>query len=197
MIEKLYDWMMKHAQSEHALRVLLFVSFIESSFFPLPPDPVLAVVVAKNQHKAMFYAISCAIASILGGFLGYFIGYACFKTIGVYILDWFNFTPDQFDKLVINLGRDTWAFGLICAKGLTPIPFKIVTIASGFAKVNLWVFLAASVITRTTRFVILSWICQKFGNQVLDFIEKHKTLTLVSVIVFVIIGFALIKLLMK
>lgn len=197
MVEKLYDWMMKQAQSEHALRVLLFVSFIESSFFPLPPDPVLAVVVAKNQHKAMFYAFSCAIASVLGGFLGYFIGYACFKTIGVYILNWFDFTPDKFDELVLNLGRDTWAFWLICAKGLTPIPFKIVTIASGFAKVNLWVFLVASAITRTTRFVVLSWVCKKFGNQVLNFIEKHKTLTLVSVIVFVIIGFALIKVLMK
>lgn len=197
MVEKLYDWMMKQAQSKHALRILLFVSFIESSFFPLPPDPVLAVVVAKNQHKAMFYAFSCAIASILGGFLGYFIGFACFKTIGVYILDWFNITPERFDKLVLDLGRDTWAFWLICAKGLTPIPFKVVTIASGFAKVNLWVFFIASAITRTTRFVILSWICKKYGDTVLGFVEKHKNLTLIAVVLFVIIGFALIKLVLE
>lgn len=197
MIERLYDWMMKQAESKHAIRVLMFVSFIESSFFPLPPDPVLAVVVAKNQNKAMRYAFMCALASILGGFLGYFIGFACFKTLGVYILDWFNITPEQFDELVLTMGRDTWAFWLICAKGLTPVPFKVVTIASGFAKVNLWVFFIASVITRTTRFVILSWICKRYGDYVLNFIEKHKKMTILAVILLVVVGFVLIKFLMK
>lgn len=197
MLDKMYDWMMKQAESKNALRVLMFVSFIESSFFPLPPDPVLAVVVAKNRNKAMYYATMCAIASILGGFLGYFIGYACFKTLGVYILDWFNITPDKFDELVLNMGRDTWAFWLICAKGLTPIPFKIVTIASGFAKVNLLVFFIASTITRTSRFILLSWVCKKYGNYVLNFIEKNKKLTLIAVVLFVIIGFWLIKVVLK
>jgi len=197
MIEKLYDWMMKQAESKHALRVLMFVSFIESSFFPFPPDPVLAVVVAKNQNKAMYYAFMCALASVLGGFLGYFIGFACFKTLGVYILDWFNITPAQFDELVLKMGRDTWAFWLICAKGLTPIPFKVVTIASGFAKVNLWVFLVASIITRTTRFVVLSWVCKRYGDYVLNFIEKHKKMAIFAVILLVIVGFVLIKFVMK
>ena len=196
MIEKLYDWMMKQAESKHALRVLMFVSFIESSFFPLPPDPVLAVVVAKNQNKAMYYAFMCALASVLGGFLGYFIGFACFKTLGVYILDWFNITPDQFDELVLKMGRDTWAFWLICAKGLTPIPFKVVTIASGFAKVKLGVFLIASIITRTTRFVVLSWVCKKYGDYVLNFIEKHKKIAIFAILFIVIVGFVLIKILM-
>ena len=194
MLEKIYDWMMRQAESKHALRVLMFVSFIESSFFPLPPDPVLAVVVAKNKNRAMYYAIMCTLASVLGGFLGYFIGYACFQTLGVYILDWFNITPEKFDELVLKMGRDTLAFWLICAKGLTPIPFKIVTIASGFAKVNLVVFFVASMITRTMRFVILSWVCQKYGNYVLDFIEKHKRVALLSVVALVIVGFLLLKL---
>lgn len=193
MIEKLYDWMMKQAESKNALRVLMFVSFIESSFFPLPPDPVLAVVVAKNRDKAMYYAIMCTIASVLGGFLGYFIGYEFFQTLGVYILNWFNITPEKFDELVLQMGRDTWAFWLICAKGLTPIPFKVVTIASGFAKVNLLVFFVASIITRTTRFIVLSWICKKYGNQVLEFIEKHKKIALFAIIFIVVIGFMLIK----
>lgn len=194
MLEKIYDWMMRQAESKNALKVLMFVSFIESSFFPLPPDPVLAVVVAKNKNRAMYYAIMCTLASVFGGFLGYFIGYACFQTLGVYILDWFNITPEKFDELVLRMGRDTWAFWLICAKGLTPIPFKIVTIASGFAKVNLVVFFIASMITRTMRFVLLSWICQKYGNYVLDFIEKHKRIALLSVVALVIIGFLLLKL---
>lgn len=194
MLNRFYDWMMKQAQSKHALRVLMFVSFIESSFFPFPPDPVLAVVVAKNKEKHLYYALMCSMASILGGFLGYFIGYECFETLGTYILDWFNITPEKFEELVRNMGRDTWAFWLICAKGLTPIPFKIVTIASGFAKVNLLVFFVASTITRTFRFIALSWICQRFGDQVLNFIEKHKSAAILAVIGLVIVGFALIKL---
>ena len=193
MLSRFYDWMMKQAESENALKVVMFVSFIESSFFPLPPDPVLAVVVAKNQNKALYYAMMCTIASVLGGFLGYFIGYEFFQTLGVYILDWFNITPEKFEELVLNMGRDTWAFWLICAKGLTPIPFKIVTIASGFAKVNLLVFFVASVITRSTRFIVLSWICKRYGNHVLDFIEKHKRTTLTIVVAGVVIGFALLK----
>ncbi|MBE6447117.1 MAG: DedA family protein [Alphaproteobacteria bacterium] len=193
MLEKFYDWMMKQAESKHALRVLMFMSFIESSFFPFPPDPVLAVVVAKNRNRAMYYAIMCTLASVFGGFLGYFIGYACFQTLGVYILDWFNITPDKFNEIVLNMGRDTWAFWLICAKGLTPIPFKIVTIASGFARVNLWIFFSASVITRTMRFIILSWICQKYGNYVLEFIEAHKKVALFVVIGIVVVGFLLLK----
>ncbi len=194
MLEKFYNWMMKQAESKNALGVLCFVSFIESSFFPLPPDPVLAVVVAKNSHRSMFYAIACTLASVLGGFLGYFIGYACFESLGLYILDWFNITPAKFEEIVLNMGRDTWAFWIICAKGLTPIPFKIVTIASGFAKVNLLVFFIASLITRTTRFIVLSIICKKFGNQVLSFIEKHKKIALLSIIAIVISGFLLLKL---
>lgn len=196
MLSRFYDWMMKQAESENALKVVMFVSFIESSFFPLPPDPVLAVVVAKNQNKALYYAMMCTIASVLGGFLGYFIGYEFFQTLGVYILDWFNITPEKFEELVLNMGRDTWAFWLICAKGLTPIPFKIVTIASGFAKVNLLVFFVASVITRSTRFIVLSWICKRYGNHVLDFIEKHKRTTLIIVVAGVVIGFALLKFVM-
>lgn len=194
MLEKCYDWMMKQAESKNALRVLMFVSFIESSFFPLPPDPVLAVVVAKNRCRAMYYAVMCTIASVLGGFLGYFIGYKCFQTLGVYILDWFNISPEKFNELILKMGRDTWAFWLICAKGLTPIPFKIVTIASGFAKVNLLVFFVASVITRTTRFIILSWVCKKYGNFVLNFIEKHKKIALIAILLLVIVGFVLLKL---
>ena len=124
MIEKLYNWMMQQAASKNAVRVLIFVSFIESSFFPLPPDPVLAIVVAKNRHKAMYYAAICAIASVLGGFLGYYIGYAFFELIGSKILVFYG-QMDKFESVVTTLNE--WAFWIICAKGLTPIPYKIVT----------------------------------------------------------------------
>ncbi|MDR2781626.1 MAG: DedA family protein [Holosporaceae bacterium] len=191
MIEKLYDWMLRQAESKNAVRVLMFVSFIESSFFPLPPDPVLAIVVAKNKDKAIRYALLCAIASVLGGFFGYYIGYSFFELIGEKILSFYG-QAEKFSDIVATLNK--WAFWIICAKGLTPIPYKIVTIASGFAKINLLTFGAASLITRTTRFLLLSLVCRVFGDQFLAFIEKHKKTALTLIVVSVLIGFLLVKL---
>ncbi|MDR2158027.1 MAG: DedA family protein [Holosporaceae bacterium] len=190
MIEKLYNWMMKQAESKNAVGVLMFVSFIESSFFPLPPDPVLAIVVAKNRDKAIYYAAMCTLASVLGGFLGYYIGYAFFQLIGAKILAFYG-QVEKFEEIVITLNK--WAFWIICAKGLTPIPYKIVTIASGFAKIDLCTFAVASMITRSMRFLVLSMICKIFGEQFLNFIEKHKKITLFLIIISVIIGFLLVK----
>jgi membrane protein YqaA with SNARE-associated domain len=191
MIEKLYDWMLRQAESKNAVWVLTFVSFIESSFFPLPPDPVLAIVVAKNKDKAIRYALLCSLASVLGGFLGYYIGYAFFELIGAKILSFYG-QAEKFQEVVVTLNK--WAFWIICAKGLTPIPYKIVTIASGFAKIDLLTFAFASIITRTSRFLLLSIICQKFGEQFLTFIEKHKKIALLLIIASIIFGFLLVKL---
>lgn len=194
MLDKIYNWMMRQAQSKNAVWVLGIVSFMESSFFPLPPDPVLAIVVAKNKNRMVYYALLCTFASVVGGFLGYFIGYSVFEGLGEAILHFFNITPTQFQEMVQNMGRDTWAFWLICLKGLTPIPFKIVTIASGFAHVNLWIFAVASMITRSMRFLILSYICKRYGDIVLNFMEKNKKLTLILIVGGVIFGFLLVKL---
>lgn len=194
MLDSVYNWMMRQAQSKNAIWVLTLVSFVESSFFPLPPDPVLAIVVAKNKNKMMYYALLCTLASVLGGFLGYFIGYYVFEGLGEAILHFFKITPEQFQEMVQNMGRDTWAFWIICLKGLTPIPYKIVTIASGFAHVNLLIFAVASTITRSMRFLVLSYICKRYGDTVLNFMEKNKKLTLILIVGCVILGFALIKL---
>jgi membrane protein YqaA with SNARE-associated domain len=191
MIEKLYDWMLKQAESKNAVWGLMLISFIESSFFPLPPDPVLGIVVAKNRDKAIFYASMCALASVLGGFLGYYIGYTFFELIGSKILAFYG-QAEKFNDIVVNLNK--WAFWIICAKGLTPIPYKIVTIASGFAKIDLWTFAVASIITRSFRFLLLSLICKIFGEQFLAFIEKYKRITLLLVIASVVVGFLLVRL---
>lgn len=191
MVEKLYNWMLKQAESKNAFPILMVISFIESSFFPLPPDPILAIVVAKNKDKTMRYAIACAIASVLGGFLGYYIGYAFFELIGLKILKFYGLV-DKCESIMQTLNN--WAFWIIVAKGLTPIPYKIVTIASGLAKIDLWTFGIASLLTRSARFLILSIICRKYGEQLLCFIEKNKKIALFLIIVGLIIGFLLIKL---
>jgi membrane protein YqaA with SNARE-associated domain len=191
MTKKIYDWMLRQARGKGAVRILAVVSFIESSFFPLPPDPVLAIVVAKNRHRATYYAAVCAIASVLGGFLGYYIGYAFFESIGASILAFYGQT-EKFGEIAENLNK--WAFWIICAKGLTPIPYKIVTIGSGFAKIDLCTFAVASLITRSGRFLLLSAICKKFGEQFLNFIEKNRGTTLFLIVLSVVVGFLLVKL---
>ena len=191
MLEKLYNWMMRQAESKNAEKILILVSFIESSFFPIPPDPVLAVVVAKNKNKAIHYALLCAFASVIGGFLGYYIGYAFFELIGSKVLEFYG-QVDKFESIVKTL--NDWAFWIICAKGLTPIPYKIVTIASGFAKINLLTFGVASIITRSARFLLLSFVCKKYGDYVLKMMEKHKSATIILVVAMVIVGFVLVKL---
>lgn len=183
--------MLAKASSKDAVGVLVFISFIESSFFPFPPDPILAIVVAKNKNKTLYYATYCTLASVLGGFLGYYIGYTFFDLIGSRILAFYG-QVEKFDEFVVLLNK--WAFWIICAKGLTPIPYKIVTIASGFAKIDLSTFAAASFLTRSSRFLLLSLICKVFGEQFLAFIEKHKQITLLLIVVSVLIGFLLVKL---
>jgi membrane protein YqaA with SNARE-associated domain len=183
--------MIRQAQSKNALWVLSFISFIESSFFPLPPDPMLAIVVAKNKDKAFFYAAVCTAASVLGGFLGYYIGYAFFESVGAGILAFYNLTG-KFKDIAESLNE--WAFWIICIKGLTPVPYKIVTIGSGFAKIDLCTFAVASVITRSSRFLLLSVVCKRFGEQFLRFTEKHKTMSLILIVACVIVGFLSVKL---
>jgi membrane protein YqaA with SNARE-associated domain len=191
MIERMYNWMLAQASSKNAVGVLMFISFIESSFFPFPPDPILAIIVAKNKNKTLYYATCCTLASVLGGFLGYYIGYTFFELIGSRILAFYG-QAEKFNEFVVLLNK--WAFWIICAKGLTPIPYKIVTIASGFAKIDLLTFAAASFLTRSARFLLLSLICKIFGEQFLAFIEKHKKIALLLIVVSVLVGFLLVKL---
>lgn len=190
MLDKIYDWMMKKAKSKNAASFLFLIAFIESSFFPFPPDPVLAIVVAKNRDRTIQIALMCSIASVLGGFLGYYLGYEFFELIGSKILTFYG-QEENFEHIVETLNK--WAFWLICLKGLTPIPYKIVTIACGFAKIDLLTFTVASIITRSARFLMLSWFCKKFGEQLLDFFEKNKKLTLLLIVAFVILGFAIVR----
>ena len=191
MIDKLYDWMMKQAESKYAVYTLVLISFLESSFFPFPPDPVLGIIVAKNKNRVLFYAIACTVASVLGGLLGYYIGYAFFELIGSRVLSLYG-QLEAFENMIPKLNQ--WAFWIICVKGLTPIPYKVVTITSGFARIDLCTFVVASIIARGARFVIFSLVCRKYGEQILNFVEKNKKLIPLLIIFGIVVGFLLIKL---
>ena len=143
MLRDLYDWMMRKAAGENAPWALGIVSFIESSFFPIPPDVMLVPMVLANREKAWRYATIATVTSVLGGMLGYAIGYNLYDTVGLPILKFYGkeHALDAFIAFVHDYGVPA-----VIIKGMTPIPYKIVTIAAGVAKMNFPAFIGASII---------------------------------------------------
>ncbi|MDR0407159.1 MAG: VTT domain-containing protein [Holosporales bacterium] len=190
MIRKLYDWVMRQAQRPNALWILCVVSFAESSFFPIPPDPLLIPMALTRRQCAWLYGVLCTVSSVVGGALGYYIGYALFKAIGMQILTTYGYV-DTFQNMVQHFQE--WAFWAITLKGLTPIPYKIVTIASGVAHVDFVTFMIASVLARGMRFMTVSGLCWYFGEPVRHFIEKYLGPLFFALLVLFIGGFIVLK----
>lgn len=191
MLRRLYDRVLALAASPRAPWWLAVVSFAESSFFPIPPDVLLVPMALSRPERAWRFATICTIASVLGGVLGYIIGYALFDVIARPLLAAYHY------EAAFQRFKDTyaeWGLWVILVKGLTPIPYKIVTIASGAASFNFAVFLAASVVTRGARFFLLAGLLNKFGEPIREFIEKRLTLVTTMVAAGVIFGFVILKL---
>ncbi|MBC6980393.1 YqaA family protein [Caulobacter sp. 17J80-11] len=191
MIRPLYNWVMAQAKSRHAPKALAAVSFAESSFFPIPPDVMLAPMILARPEKAYRYALICTIASVLGGCLGYAIGYFL-EPVGIWLLSLLGHAEgvDQFRHWYAQ-----WGLLVILVKGLTPFPYKVVTIASGLAAFNFPVFVAASVVTRGARFFLAAFILKRFGPQILEVVERRLALVAVIVIALVVVGVLLVRLL--
>ena len=190
LIRALYDWTIKISAHRRATWGLAGISFIESSVFPIPPDIVLIPMCIANRAKAFWYATVCTFSSVLGGVLGYAIGYFLYDTIGTKIIDFYGY-QEAFTALTDKYKE--WGFELIVAKGLTPIPFKIVTIASGVAKFPLIEFVAASIIARAIRFYAVAALIWKFGAPIQVFIEKYLTILALAFLAIVILGFVALK----
>ena len=172
MLRRLYDWVLNLAGRPSAPWALGAVSFSESSFFPVPPDVMLAPMILARPQKAYFYAAVCTVASVLGGILGYTIGY--FLTdLGLAIMRVLGHSDglEQFRQWF-----DQWGLWVILIKGLTPIPYKLVTIASGLAAFSFPIFIAASVATRGGRFFLEAWILKTWGPAMLAQVEKRLAL---------------------
>ena len=189
MLRRLYDWIMALAESPKALWAMAAVSFTESSFFPIPPDPMLVPMVLANRRRAFLIATVCTIASVLGGIVGYYIGHS-FEWLAQWIISIYA-KPDS----MANLQAWYAEYGLwvILVKGLTPIPYKLVTIWSGLMGFDLKVFIAASVVTRGARFFLVATLLYFFGEPIRAFIEKR--LTLVTTLFFVVLvgGFVALR----
>lgn len=190
MFRRLYDWMMRLAAHRRALPALAAVSFAESSFFPIPPDVMLVPMVLANRSKAFVIAGVCTLASVLGGLFGYAIGYFLYETIGAWVIDLYKLEG------AMQAFRDGFAehgVWIILIKGLTPIPYKLVTIASGVAHFDLFTFFWASIVTRGLRFFLVAALLWKYGEPIRAFIEKRLELLTWLFLAVLIGGFIAVK----
>jgi len=189
LLRRLYDWTIRMAGHPQALKVLAAVSFSESSFLPIIPEILLIPMVLERRDRAWRIATVCTIASVLGGALGYVIGYYLFAAVGQAIIDLFrqqaNF--DAFKALCAKYG-----FWFILLKGLTPIPYKLVTIGSGVIGYNFWLFMLASLITRGGRFFAVASLLKAYGPPIRTFLERYLTLVTTAVVVLIVLGFVVL-----
>ncbi len=189
MFDKLYRWTISLAQRPHAVWGLAAVAFAESSFFPLPPDIILAPMVVARPGRAFFYAGVCTLASVFGGMLGYAIGALLFDTVGQWLINLYGYA-DKLQALREFYAQWGWAFILV--KGMTPIPFKLVTIVSGILGYNFPLFVGLCILTRGARFFLVAGVLNYFGEPLRAALEKHFGWFLLIILVSVIAGFYLV-----
>jgi membrane protein YqaA with SNARE-associated domain len=183
----LYNWVIRMAGGKHAEPALWTVSFAESSFFPIPPDVMLAPMCFARPERWARYALGCTLASVVGALLGYAIGFYLFEAVGSAIIGFFGYGGKEEELRASYAAAGVW---IIFLKGITPIPFKLVTIVSGAMAFNLPVFIAACLVTRAARFFLVGWLFQKFGPTLAPIIEKRIGLFMLLFLVILIGGFA-------
>lgn len=190
MLRRLYDWTMSLAATRHAERALAGVSFLESSFFPIPPDVLMIPMVLSERGKWIRYALICTVASVLGALLGYAIGAFLFDLIGQPILKLYN-AEQSFDK--VQDWYETWGGWGVLFAAITPFPYKVLTIFSGFSGLDLVTFIAVSIIGRGFRFFLVAWLLNRFGAPIRIFIERHLGLLFTVFMVLLVGGFVAIR----
>jgi len=170
LLRRMYDWCIDAAHKPHAMWTLGAISFAESSFFPVPPDVMLIPMSLARPARAYVMALWCTIASVAGGMVGYAIGALLYDSVGAWLINLYGYG----NKVeAFRAAYAEWGAWIILLKGLTPIPYKVVTITSGFAAYNFWLFLLFSVITRGARFFLLAFLLHRYGEHAREIIEKR------------------------
>ena len=189
-IKKLYDWVLHWAKTPYAIPALFLLSFAESSFFPVPPDVLLIALAISLPKKSFKYALICMIGSVVGGVVGYGIGLYGYEMIGKPIVEFYH---GQGKMDMIKTLYSQYGFWGILFAAITPIPYKVFTIASGVFKFDFLLFFIASVIGRSTRFFIVAALIWKFGAPIRDFIDKYFNILCLVFMVLLVGGFFAIK----
>ncbi|ODS32162.1 MAG: hypothetical protein SCARUB_02723 [Candidatus Scalindua rubra] len=189
-IRRLYDWTVHWAETPHSTWALFILAFCESSFFPIPPDVLLIALAVALPSKSFKYALVCSAGSVLGGCFGYLIGYAFFEYVGRPIISFYNIT-DVFNT--VSTQYQSNAFMAIAVAGFTPIPYKVFTISAGVCKVNIFILILASALSRSARFFLIAGLFYVFGPKIKIFIEKFFNIFTIVFIILLISGFVAIK----
>lgn len=186
MLKRIYDWCIDAAHKPYALWIMGAVSFAESSFFPVPPDVMLIPMSLARPQRAWVYAAVCTVTSVLGGLLGYAIGALLFDSVGHWLIQVYGL-GDKVEAFRASYAE--WGAVIILLKGLTPIPYKLVTITSGFAGYNLILFTLCSIVARGGRFFIVAILLNRYGDWVRVKIEKHLGLVVTVGAAVLVLGF--------
>jgi membrane protein YqaA with SNARE-associated domain len=190
-LRRLYAWMMKNAQGRHAWAALAAFAFAEASFFPIPPDVMLLPMMLANRRRALAVAAWCTFWSVMGGMLGYAIGALFWDTAGVWLIHTLRLPMSEVEALRAKYSAHAY---LIMVQGLTPIPYKLVTISSGLASVPFATFMLYSAITRSLRFIVLEGLLVYiFGDKAREFLEKYLEYVLIGFLVLVVLGFVALR----
>ena len=190
MLRRLYDWTVALAEKPYAIWALAVVSFLESSIFPVPPDALLAPMALARPQQAFRYALVCTLASVAGGVAGYAIGSYLYESVGMFLLSLYGYGGkiEQVKALYAEYGA--W---FILIKGFTPIPFKLVTIVSGFMYYPLAQFIGLAAVTRGARFFLLAFVFNRYGQSLRQFIERHLSLVVMGSVALIVLGFFIIS----
>ena len=185
MLKRAYDRVVSYASHPNAVWVLFAVTFIESSISPIPPIPLLIPMCIARPNRAWFYALICSAGAVTGGYAGYAIGSLLYDTLGQWIIGFYGLS-EKAGELVKN-SQDIW-FWVLLTKGLTPIPFKIVTIMSGFLHFDIIKFTIGMVISRVTFFMMIAVALYYYGENIRLFIERHLPMATIGLFAIIIGG---------
>jgi len=190
-LRRLYAWMMENARGPHAWAALACFAFAEASFFPIPPDVMLLPMMLADRRRALALSAWCTLWSVTGGMLGYAIGALFWKTFGLWLIGVLHIPLSEVDVLRAKYAAHAY---LILVQGLTPVPYKLVTISSGLAGVPFAAFMFYSAVTRSLRFIVLEGVLvHLFGDQARLFLERYMEAVLIAFLVLVVLGFLLIR----
>jgi membrane protein YqaA with SNARE-associated domain len=192
LFKKLYDWMLHWADTPYGPVALFLLALAESSFFPIPVDPLLIALCLGAIKKSWRFAFYTSIASVLGGMIGYWIGFGIWEGVDSFFFKYVpGFSESLFNSVMANFNE--YGFWYVFAAGFTPIPYKVFTIASGVFKLNFFLFVTASTISRSLRFFLIAALFRKFGPEIKSFIDKYFNLLAILFFILLLGGFLVIK----
>jgi membrane protein YqaA with SNARE-associated domain len=193
MLRRLYDWVLHWAETPYGLMALALLAFFESAVFPIPPDPLLITLGLALPGRVFFAALVCSVSSVLGGLFGYILGWGLWEMLGQIFFTYVpGFTPEVFE--LVRSKYDQYSFWAVFTAGFTPIPYKVFTVAAGVFRVDVGIFLLASVLGRSGRFFLVALLIWKFGTPIKMFIERYFNLLSMVFVVLLLLGFMIIKL---